>query len=181
MVAVLLAGGPGSGKSAVASALHERGLCSIDLDYGFARHEDANGTPVQFPASPDLAWLDAHHWQWIEDRLTSALAQYQVRNALFCGTAFNMFDQLDKFALTILLRIDDVTLDARVRDPQRDNAFGKVGDTALWSHRWRHRVETELKRRGAHSVDACQPLEQVVREVLEYCAAVGCPISFGGR
>jgi hypothetical protein len=177
MVAVLLAGGPGAGKSAVAAALHDRGLCSIDLDYGFARHENAAGTPVPFPTAPDLAWLDAHHWQWLDDRLTLALAQYRFRNALFCGTAFNMFDHLDRFALTILLQLDDPTLDARLHDPNRDNVFGRVGDTGIWSRHWRDRVESELQQRGAQSIDARQPLDQVVREVLTQCAAAGYPIS----
>jgi hypothetical protein len=175
MVAVLLAGGPGAGKSAVASVLRNRGLCSVDLDYGFARHEDASGNPVAFPAEPDLGWLNTHHWQWIDGRLTNLLTRYRSRNVLLCGTAYNMFDHLDSFALVILLRLDGPTMDARVRDPLRDNVFGKVGASATWSHAWRERVEIALT--DAHTIDARQPLEQVVGEVIECCVGAGYPIS----
>ena len=50
-----------------------------------------------------------------------------------------------------------------------------VGASAIWSHAWRERVKTALT--GAHTVDARQPLEQVVSEILEYCAGAGYPIS----
>jgi hypothetical protein len=155
--------------------LRDRGLCSVDLDYGFARHEDSSGNPVSFPAEPDLAWLNTHHWQWIDGRLSNLLTRYRSRNVLLSGTAYNMFDHLDSFALIILLRLDASTMDSRVRDPLRDNVFGKVGASAIWSHRWRERVDTVLS--DAQTVDARQPLEQVVSEVLEYCAAAGYPIS----
>jgi hypothetical protein len=68
-------------------------------------------------------------------------------------------------------------LDARLRDPNRTNIFGKVGATATWSHWWRTKVEPELVARNAQTVDACQPLAQVVTEVLEHCAAAHYPIS----
>ncbi len=177
MVAVLLAGGPGAGKSTVSSALRDRGLCSVDLDYGFARHEDSKGNPVPFPPEPDLAWLSTHHWRWVDDRLTELLSRYRSRNVLLCGTAFNMFDHLDRFASVILLRLDARTLDARLQDPTRDNIFGKVGATATWSHWWRTEVETELTKRHARTVDARQPLHEVVDEVLQQCAATGYPIA----
>jgi hypothetical protein len=38
-------------------------------------------------------------------------------------------------------------LDARLRDPNRTNIFGKVGATATWSHWWRTKVESELVAR----------------------------------
>ena len=177
MVAVLLAGGPGSGKSTVVAALQDQGLCAVDLDYGYARHEDSAGNPVSFPAEPDLGWLTTHHWQWIDDPLTALLGSCQSRNVLLCGTAFNMFEHLDRFGLVILLRCDDRTMDARLRDPNRANVFGKVGDTATWSRWWRTKVEAELGKRNALPVDARQPLPQVIRAVLDHCATAGHPIS----
>lgn len=88
-----------------------------------------------------------------------------------------MFDHLDRFALVILLQYDDRTLETRLRDPHRDNIFGKVGETVAWSRWWRKYVETELTARNAHTVDAHQPLEQVVEATLAHCAAHGYTIS----
>jgi hypothetical protein len=177
MAAILLAGGPGAGKSTVSAALRDRGLCSIDLDYGYARHEDSRGAPVSFPSSPSRAWLDTHYWQWIDDRLTQAVAQYESRNAVFCGTAYNMFDHLDGFALVVLLQLDNQTLEARLRDPRRNNIFGTAGDSLAWSRWWRSHVESELLSRNTHPIDARQPLDRVVEALLTYCATEGYPIS----
>jgi hypothetical protein len=177
MAAILLAGGPGAGKSAVASALQARGLYAVDLDYGYARHEDAAGNPVTMPASPDLAWLHSNYWQWQDELLTSALDQHRSRNAVFCGTAYNMFDHLDHFALMILLRVDAETQSSRLRSPTRDNVFGKTGDSVTWSNWWRRKVEDELTALNAICIDARQPLGEVVAKVINQCAAAGCPIS----
>lgn len=46
MAAILLAGGPGAGKSTVTAAVRARRLHAVDLDYGYARFEDAQGRPV---------------------------------------------------------------------------------------------------------------------------------------
>ncbi len=132
---------------------------------------------MSFPAEPELDWLYTHHWQWIDERLVELLSQCGSRNVLLCGTAFNMFDYLDRFEVVILLRCDSGTMHARLRDPNRANVFGKVGDTAEWSDGWRVRVEGELAARGAREVDARRPLSEVVGAVLGQCAAAGHEIS----
>lgn len=177
MAAILLAGGPGTGKSTVSQRLRDLHLRSIDLDFGYARHEDRAGVVVSLPDSPDLAWLNQHHWNWIDDRLAAALAESAEHTTVLAGTAYNMADYLDHFDLLLVLHIEDSTLDVRVRDPERNNIFGKVGDTALWSRTWRHTVETTLERRGALMIDAERPIDQVVHDVVATCAANGHPIA----
>lgn len=177
MASVLLVGGPGSGKSSVASALHTRCLHSIDLDYGYARWEDSHGLPTEFPTAPDMAWLTEHHWQWIADRLGNALDETRSHTGVLCGAAHNMNDYLELFDLLILLQIDDATLQSRVTDPQRNNDFGQVGDTLTWSRAWRPQLEEDMLRRGARPVDARRPVSDVVNEVIEICRSNGTPIS----
>ncbi|MBM7783774.1 hypothetical protein [Tenggerimyces flavus] len=177
MATILLAGGPGAGKSTVTAAVRARRLHAIDLDYGYARHETPEGHPVDFPAEPDLDWLTSHHWQWIDDRLDEAVAECRDRTGLLCGTAFNMFDRLDRFDLVLLLRLDDDTMERRLRDPRRDNPFGKTGDTVAWSRRWRRTVEAELLGRGVRAIDAREPVDRVVGDILAACAAAGYPLS----
>lgn len=177
MAAILLAGGPGTGKSTVTAAMRARRLHAVDLDYGYARWETPEGRPIAFPADPDLAWLTSHHWQWIDERLDEVVADCRHRTGLLCGTAFNMFDRLDRFDLVLLLRLDEATMERRLRDPQRDNVFGKAGPTVAWSRRWRRTVETELLGRGARPIDAQGPVDHVVADVLATCAAHGYALS----
>ncbi|MFG1812245.1 AAA family ATPase [Kribbella sp. NPDC049174] len=176
MAAILLAGAPGAGKSTISEQLRDRQLRSIDLDFGYARHEDENGSAVTYPDSPSLAWLNKHRWNWDPDRLTSALADCAGHTAVLAGTAYNMFSQLDRFDLVILLHIDEATLETRLADPKRNNIFGRTADEVAWSLSWRRTVETELRQREAHVIDARQPVDQVVDDVIHACAINGHPI-----
>ncbi|OIV37033.1 hypothetical protein BIV57_13150 [Mangrovactinospora gilvigrisea] len=164
--AILVAGGPGSGKSTAAQVLRERGVDSVDLDFGYARWEDADGSPVPFPAEPTRGWLDAHRWQWQVDLLDAALADRGSGPTVFTGTARNMFELLDRFDLVLLLRMDDATRRTRLADPQRANVFGRVGDTAAWSAWWHKTVEDELLKRRTQVIDAAEPIDSVVADIL---------------
>ncbi|MFC7625919.1 hypothetical protein [Microlunatus sp. GCM10028923] len=160
----LLAGGPGAGKSTVSEVLRDQGMHAIDLDYGFARHENRAGEQVPFPAEPSWDWLMAHSWNWRIPLIDAAIAE-ATGPVVLAGTARNMFDLLDRFDVLLLLTMDDATRNARLADPRRNNVFGKVGDTALWSRWWHQLVESELTARGAVIIDASQPIEAVVTEV----------------
>lgn len=175
MSAILLAGGPGSGKSTVSQSLRDRRFRSIDLDYGYARHEARNGTPAAMPSEPSLAWLNEHHWNWIDDRLCAALADCADQTTVLAGTAYNMFEYIDRFDLPLCM--DDASLEARLVSPTRNNKFGKSSDAIAWSRTWRQTVETNLQERGALVIDACQPSEHVVDEVIASCSVGGFPIA----
>jgi len=78
-----------------------------------------------------------------------------------------MFDLLERFDLLLLLQMDGETRQLRLADPTRNNAFGRVGDTAAWSS-WRHRtVESEMLKRGAVAVNANRAVDDVVASVCE--------------
>lgn len=81
VVAVLLAGGPGSGKSSVSQSLRDRALSSVDLDFGYARWEDVDGRVVGLPEAPTGPWLDRHFWRWGE-QLDVALRSAWARPCL---------------------------------------------------------------------------------------------------
>lgn len=163
---VLLAGGPGAGKSTVSQALRDRGLHSIDLDYGYARYEDLRGRPVRLPAEPTMHWLNTHRWQWQIDKIDQAIAESRGELIVFAGTAYNMFAYLDRFDLLLLLKIDDQTREIRLADPRRSNIFGKVGDTAAWSAIWHKRVETEIRTYDPRCIDGQASIESVTDQVI---------------
>lgn len=174
MVAVLLAGGPGSGKSSVSQCLRDRALSSVDLDFGYARWEDAGGRVVGLPEEPSREWLNTHFWRW-GDQLDAALRAARGPT-LFAGTAADMSDHLDRFDLVLVLTLDDQTQRVRLGSNSRDNDFGRIGSTAAWSRDYRVQLETELLGRGCRAIDATPPLDMVVRTVLETCRAAGCAL-----
>ncbi len=177
MTAVLVAGGPGSGKSSVAARLQTRGLRAIDTDDGLARWEDLEGTPVEFPVSPDMAWLRSHRWQWIEHRIEEVLAECEERSTVLCGTAYNMADYLACFDLVILLQIDDATTVRRLADPRRNNDFGIRGATLEWSLELRRQFEAEVLNVSPRRVDALRPLAKVVDDVIRIVQAHGIDLA----
>jgi hypothetical protein len=179
MTAVLVAGGPGAGKSSVAADLRARGLRSIDADYGFARWEDPEGTQVEPPPNDALTldWLRHHRWQWIDRPLNELLADSVERSTVVCGTAYNMVDYLARFDLVILLQIDDQTMVRRLADPRRNNDFGKTGATLEWSLKLRRRFEAEVLKVGHRCVDARMPLANVVDDVIRIVGERGIDLS----
>lgn len=172
VVAILLAGGPGAGKSSVSQALRDRGLSSIDLDEECARWEDESGQVVGLPRSPTRRWLDHHFWRWGE-RLDQALVAPVPQPTLFVGAAADMFEYLVRFDLVVLLRLDSQCQRTRLAHAARDNEFGKFGETADWSDDYRARIESALLERGACPVDARPPLDLVVEAVLATCRNAG--------
>jgi len=174
VVAVLLAGGPGSGKSAVSQCLRDRALSSVDLDFGYARWEDAGGRVVGLPEAPSREWLNTHFWRWGE-QLGVAL-RAASGPTLFAGTAADMVDHLDRFDLVLVLTVDDQTQLVRLGASSRDNDFGRIGSTAAWSRDYRVQVEADLLARGCRAIDARPPLDMVVRTVLQACRAAGCAL-----
>ena len=177
MTSVLVVGGPGSGKSSVAADLRARGLRSIDADYGFARWEDQEGMKVEFPPSPDIAWLRDHRWQWIDHLLKKVLAECIERSTVLCGAAYNMAEYLLLFDLVILLQIDDATMIRRLADPNRNNDFGRIGATLEWSLELRRRFEAEALMVEARRVDARKPLANVVDDVIHMVNERGIDLS----
>lgn len=177
MAAVLVAGGPGAGKSSVARLLYERGYRSVDLDFGPARFEDADGNVVGFPQDPDAAWLRDHHWVWVPERLEWMLDRCRQQSAVLCGTSQNMWGYLRRFELVIFLSIGPETMLRRLGDPARDNDFGRVGGTVRWSLDWLPDLERDMISSGATCIDADRRLDDVVDNILAICGDHGIDVT----
>lgn len=170
MAAVLITGGSGSGKTAVAAELARRGRWSIDADAdpSLARFVDQGGRVVHRPAAPDLGWLARHHWKWDAVRLEEMLAACERSGQLLyvCGNASNEADFFHHFSHVILLEIDEPTMLRRLDDPCRGNDFGRTGDTRTLLRRWLPGYQARVRGLGADLVDATAPLESVIGSIL---------------
>lgn len=167
----LVTGVSGAGKTTAARKLRAWGheAVSLDADPRLCGWVDHSGQRVDRPAAPGAAWLATHRWVWDVTRLddlVEEIRQRPVTTAWLCGQAANAIELADRFDAWFLLDIDQQTMRRRIRGDSRGNDFGRVGDTlhaALASHL---EFVAAWRRRGAHTVDATQPLDRVVEDLL---------------
>ena len=173
MGAVQIAGCSAAGKSTVAAELARRGLVAIDADDDprLARFVDAAGTVVdEEPTAPDLDWLARHGWAWDPARLDELIEAAAAETLYVCGGADNQHEVTDRFTQVFLLEIDQATMLARL-DARRDyHDWGHIGDTREYLRRKLPALQNGLLALGAIPIDARQPLDQVVDEILS------CPL-----
>jgi adenylate kinase family enzyme len=168
MSAVLITGCSGAGKTTIAPVLARRGLTAIDSDDDplLARMVDAAGNVVENePAAPDLDWISRHSWSWDPARLDGLIRAAAPATLYVCGGAANELELADRFSHMFLLEIDEPTLLARV-DARQNNDWGRIGDTREHLRRFLPEYQARLRAFGVIPVDARQPLDQVVDEIL---------------
>jgi AAA domain len=168
MSAVSITGCSGAGKSTIAAALARRGLAAIDADDDplLARTVDAAGNVVEEePAAPDFAWLARHSWAWNPARLDELIRAVAPATLYVCGGAANELELADRFTRVFLLEIDEPTMLARI-DARQDNDWGRIGDTREYLRHFLPGYQARLRAFGAISIDARQPLDQVVDAIL---------------
>lgn len=175
MSAVIVTGISGAGKSTIACELTRRGLTVLDSDNdpGLARFENREGTVVEEPEAPDLAWLAEHFWNWDPARLDELIQAAAPATLYICGGADNQIELADRFTHFILLEIDEPTMLARLDDPDRHNDWGRVGDSREFLRRRLSGYQADLRAIGAIPIDATQPIDQVVDAILARTTSTG--------
>jgi adenylate kinase family enzyme len=168
MSAVLITGMSGAGKSTIAGELARRGLVAIDADNDplLARSVDSAGNVVEEEPAPDFAWLDRHSWAWDPARLDEVIRAAGPAQLYVCGGAANELELADRFTHMFLLELDEPTMLARLDLPDRDNEWGRIGDTREYMRRRLAGYQDQLRAFGVIPVDARQPVGQVVDQIL---------------
>src|SRR4029450_10541836 len=151
----LVEGLSGAGKSSVYQELIRRGYAAISTDRAWAYHADPD---TGLPGGP------VHHdnWMWDQQRAPSELESPEPEVLFVCGSSRNRDRFLPYFTKVFNLRIDEETMRRRLQE-RTDNDFGKQPEEV--------EIMLNLNRRderpaGASDVDATQPLNQVVDELL---------------
>jgi gluconate kinase len=151
----LVEGLSGAGKSSVYEELIRRGYKAISTDRAW-----------KYRADPDsgLRGGPIHHNNslWDDQKAVSELESPEPEVLFVCGSSRNRDRFLPYFTKIFNLRIDDDTMSRRLQE-RTNNDFGKQPEDAELMLRLNRSDE---KPAGAIDVDATQPLEQVVDELL---------------
>lgn len=151
----LVEGLSGAGKSAVYEELIRRGYKAISTDRGWAYHADPG---IGLPSRP----ITHDTWMWDPKKAVSELESPEPEVLFVCGSSRNRDLFLHYFTKVFNLRIDDDTMRRRLEARTDDDwPLGQEGVELM----------LELSRSdegpaGAIDVDATQPLDQVVDELL---------------
>jgi gluconate kinase len=151
----LVEGLSGAGKSSVYEELVRRGYPAISTDRAWAYSADPD---TGLPGGP------IHHdnWMWDQHKAVSELESPEPEVLFVCGSSRNRDHFLPYFAKIFNLRIDDDTMRRRLQARTDDDwPLGQEGvELMLRLNR------SDAGPAGAIDVDATQPLNQVVDELL---------------
>ncbi|MDX6476714.1 MAG: hypothetical protein QOH95_2225 [Gaiellaceae bacterium] len=151
----LVEGLSGAGKSSVYEELIRRGYKAISTDRAWKVRADPDtglqGRPGQYDNS-----------MWDRQKALGELESSESEVLFVCGSSGNRDRFLPYFTEVFNLRIDDDTMRRRLQE-RTNNDFGKRPEEVELMLRLNRSDE---KPAGAVDVDATQPLEQVVDELL---------------
>lgn len=164
MSLVLVTGTSGTGKSAVCTALKDRGHVAVDTDchsHWVDRLTGKIADPEPYVHPPN--WLARFGWE-MEIGVVEELVATSGTSFL-CGSVENEEQVRQYCDQVICLLVDDVTLRHRLAT-RTTNSFGKSPDQLEAALAWNRVAKERYEQLGAITIDATQPLGRVVDEVL---------------
>ena len=147
---ILLTGMSGTGKSAALAELARRGFTAVDTDErGWSEWSDADGGYV-----------------WRENRIADLLAGEDGPTLYVSGTVSNQGRFYPRFDAVVLLSAPVDVLLHRIAT-RTTNDYGKSREDRELILLHLAEVEPRLRATCTHEIDATQPLEAVVRRLIE--------------
>jgi len=146
---ILLTGMSGTGKSAALAELEKRGFAVVDTDEG--------------------DWTEWSHaddgYVWREDRIAELLAGEQGPTLYVSGTVSNQGRFYPQFDAVVLLSAPARVLLERIAT-RTTNDYGKSSEDRELVLRHLAEVEPLLRATCTHEIDANQPLDTVVEQLV---------------
>lgn len=156
MPRVLVTGVSGTGKSTALLELRRRGFHTVDTDVGgWSRWSEGEGG-----------------YLWDEDRIAKLLEHDRAVTLYVSGTVSNQRLFYPRFDAVVLLSLPLDVLLSRI-DRRTTNRYGKSPEEREVIIRHMAEVEPLLRSTCTHEIDAMQPLEDVVAELVAIGAAAG--------
>ncbi|MFA6463967.1 MAG: AAA family ATPase [Candidatus Paceibacterota bacterium] len=150
---------PGTGKTTVGEDLESKGHEVIHADKFGYYGDPKTGLPTEEKLQIN--------WIWDKEKLTKILSE-EVSHARFvCGGSMNQDDFKECFKKTFTLYVDDNTLQERLLT-RENNDFGKDPEDLARQLEWNKGVDKYIREKGTVPIDATQPLDKVVDEILKH-------------
>jgi thymidylate kinase len=146
---IFVTGMSGTGKSVALAALRERGFDVVDTDE---------------PGWTD--WCDEDGgYLWREERIAELLAEERRRTLYISGAVSNQGRFYPQFDAVVLLSAPADVILGRI-ERRTTNRYGKAAAEREAILRHLAEVEPLLRATCTHEIDATQPLERVVAELV---------------
>jgi dephospho-CoA kinase len=162
---ILITGNAGSGKTSVSEVLEQRGYIVHDADEGFGHwiHKKSG----EMRSSRPTANRGDYYWVWRIGKIKSLLRETGDKTVFFCGVSSNQAELYKDFDKVMVLDCNLEIIKHRLRNRQ-NNPFGKrTGDIELVSKN-HDLLRSQLGKAGAIEINADQPLDEVVDEILSH-------------
>lgn len=164
-------GSSGAGKSQLTHALRERGYTAYDTDDDALSRWQHKQTGYTWPKSSVKAemrtpeFLAQHDWNVPREFVEDIAKEASDKPVFILGVANNYDTLRDLFTKTFALRIDDETLVHRLTT-RTNNNWGKQAHELQQSLSEQHGAEERWRKLGYTIIDATQPVDIVVAELI---------------
>jgi len=165
----LITGFPGTGKSAVSDELERRGYKSYNTDDlpGFSHFIDRQTQkPIDRPIDAPDDWNLNHDWVWDPNKIKEALNQ--EGDVFICAITPNQTHYYPEFNKIFVLNVDERTLHHRIATRSSNDYGKKPQELDHILKNYKEFGQNIGKKHGAILIDATQPLEKVVDEILSH-------------
>lgn len=170
MSLILVTGVSTSGKSTIARELSKRGYEAYDTEHNgiSAWYNKKTGIrTAEFGQIPERTktWMDQHEWRISIDWVKEIAKQAHSKRIFLCGGGANESEVRAMCQKVFWLQTDAITIHKRVTIP-RDHTYGTEPHELASAIEANKRKEKEYKAYGASIVNATQPIEEVIDEII---------------
>ena len=162
-------GTPGAGKSAVRAELERRGYKAYETDDLAAFYDTRTGqktTSGQTAEERTPGWRKYHEWKIPPDTVAQLVHDSTDKIVFLCGVVANDAEFWKLFTNVYCLFVPPDQLEPRLVERPDDQAHGKNAHELANTLAWASYAKQQYTNLGAVIIDATQPINTVVDEIL---------------